>query len=448
VEPANQQLTDLFSRYENLELVLESLPEAIIVHDLERRVTFFNRAAERLTGLSRQEAIGQDCHGLLTGGFCGSRCAFCLGCDPGSLEEISTYPLVITDPQGARHRVEMTIVPMRDAQGQPVGVLAAARDITEITELRSAMARERSFRGLVGQHHLMQAVFELIREVAQTEVPVLILGESGTGKELVAAAIHSESARANHPFVAVNCGALPEGLIESELFGHVKGAFTGAVRAKQGRFTRAHTGTLFLDEIGELTLELQVKLLRVLETGTFEPVGAEQTQSADVRVISATNRDLQIEAAAERFRQDLFYRLAVVPIRLPPLRERRTDILLLADHFLARFAQEAGREPPALQEEAAQLLLDYAWPANVRELTNALQYALVITRGAVINTEHLPPELQDRARAEPARRVGRKPKLTTAAAQQAVEQAEGNLSRAARSLGVSRSTLYRHLKQD
>lgn len=435
-------LAEVFSHYENLELVLESMPEAIIVHDLDRRITFFNRAAERLTGQGRDQVLGTDCHNVLESGFCGSRCAFCTGCEP-TFEHLA-YPVVITRPDGTRRQIEMTIVPMKDAAGALQGVLAVARDITEVTELRRAMEREHSFRGIVGQHQLMRAVFDLVREVAHTEVPVLIQGKSGTGKELVASAIHNESSRAAHPFVAINCGAIPEGLIESELFGHVRGAFTGAVKNKKGRFEIAHGGTIFLDEVGELSQAMQVKLLRVLESMSFEQVGGEQTLKVNVRIISATNRDLSAEVAQGRFRQDLFYRLAVVPITLPPLCKRRTDVLTLADHFLERFCAESDRKPPAIHESAAQLLIDYRWPGNVRELMNALQYALVKTRGAVIDATHLPPEIT-RGHLPTRRRVGRKPKLTSAEVRQALRESGGNRAKAARRLGVGRSTLYRYL---
>jgi PAS domain S-box-containing protein len=331
----------------------------VIVHDVERRITFVNRAAERLVGLSRAEIIGRDCWTVLKGGFCGSRCAFCDQCVPDF--DLEQYPLVVTSHTGERRRVEMTVVPMRDDQGEIVGVLAYARDVTEVLELRHAMQRERSFQGLVGEHHLMQEVYQTIREVAPTDVPVLVSGESGTGKELVARAVHEESERAGKPFVAVNCAALPENLLESELFGHVRGAFTGAVRDKKGRFALADGGTLFLDEVGELPLSMQVKLLRVLESQRFEPVGAERPLTVDVRIISATNRNLRDQVAGGAFRQDLFFRLAVVPISLPPLRERRTDILALADHFLERFVAQRGEgaAPPALSERALGRLLDH-----------------------------------------------------------------------------------------
>ncbi len=437
------QLTALFSSYENLELVLDSLPDAIIVHDVERRITFVNRAAEQLVGLSRGEIIGRDCWSVLKGGFCGSRCAFCDECVPDF--DIEHYPLVVTSHTGDRRRVEMTVIPMRDEGGKTVGVVAYARDVTELSELRHAMQRERGFRGLVGQHHLMQQVYQTIREVAHSGVPVLIQGESGTGKELVARAIHDESERAGRPFVAVNCAALPENLLESELFGHVRGAFTGAVKDKKGRFERADGGTLLLDEVGELPLTMQSKLLRVLEAQRFERVGGERSIAVDVRILCATNRDLRQMVADNTFRQDLYFRLAVVPVRLPPLRERRTDILLLADTFLARLAEEAGRPTPAIAERAAERLLDHAWPGNVRELLNALQFALVKTQGEVIELEHLPPELKEALPSTRTSRAGRKPKLSRRAVEAALDEAGGNRSKAARLLGVGRSTLYRYL---
>jgi PAS domain S-box-containing protein len=481
------RLTELFSRYQNLELVLDSLPDAVIVHDVDRRITFVNRAAERLVGLSRAEIIGRDCWTVLKGGFCGSRCAFCDQCVPDF--ELEQYPLVVTSHRGERRRVEMTVVPMRDDESEIVGVLAYARDVTEVVELRRAMQQERSFQGLVGEHHLMQEVYQTIREVAPTDVPVLVSGESGTGKELVARAVHEESERAGKPFVAVNCAALPENLLESELFGHVRGAFTGAVKDKKGRFALADGGTLFLDEVGELPLSMQVKLLRVLETQRFEPVGGERSVAVDVRIISATNRDLRSRVADGAFRQDLYFRLAVVPITLPPLRQRRTDVLALADHFLARFSAQRDASPPALSERALERLLDHDWPGNVRELMNALQYALVKSPGDVIDARHLPAEVgaangapppqpppqppllpqsqptrdtvagrvdaahppppdTDPPQSPPAARVGRKPKLTPAQVEAALAEAGGNRAKAARLLGVGRSTLYRHLPPD
>jgi len=326
-------------------------------------------------------------------------------------------------------------------------------DLTELGRLHRRLKTEQSFGGIVGRDAKMLQLFDTIREVAEVNVPVLIQGESGTGKELVAAAIHNEGYSAEEAFVPVNCGALPEGVLESELFGHVKGAFTGAVRDRKGRFELADGGTIFLDEIGELPGATQVKLMRVLQEGTFQRVGGEETIKVDVRVISATNKNLAEEVAAGRFREDLFYRLCVVPIYLPPLRERRNDIPLLAEHLLKRALAEVGREDVVLSPEAVDVMIDYDWAGNVRELENALRYALVKCRDNLLLPGHLPLKILKAQRHVPEQicsnkpRKRRKRKLNAERVWRALEEAGGNKIEAARKLGVSRATLYRFLQE-
>jgi len=319
-------------------------------------------------------------------------------------------------------------------------------DITELTNLRRRLKTDRGFAGIVGRDERMLELYETIRDVAEVSAPVLIQGESGTGKELVAAAIHHEGVRANKLFVPVNCSALPEGLLESELFGHVRGAFTGAIRDKKGRFELADGGTIFLDEVGDLSPAIQVKLLRVLQEGTFERVGGEKTIKVDVRVVSATNRDLRREVAAGRFREDLFYRLCVVPINLPPLRERRSDIPLLAEHILEYALVEGNRDQVTISGEALDALVDYDWPGNVRELQNTFQYALVKCRGPVLDLEHLPATVAGVSITVTKRaKRPRKRKLCGEAVRRALDESGGNKTEAARRLGVGRATLYRFL---
>lgn len=433
-------LESLLCHRDNLEHVLDSLKEGIIAHDVERRIFFFNCEAERITGFRRNEVLGRDCHEAFGEPFCGTRCAFCDGKPEGA--ESNDYTLNITTKTGEHRRIEMRVTRMQDGQGRLSGVLSSFKDVTDFLSLQLRTGEMSRFGNIIGQDSKMLSIFKQIRDVAGYDFPVHLSGETGTGKELVANAIHSESRRAGAPFVPINCGALPEGLIESELFGHVRGAFSGAVRDKKGRFELGDGGTVFLDEVAELSNNMQVKLLRFLQEGRFERVGAEHTLAVNVRVISATNRNLKREVERNRFREDLFYRLNVIPIRLPPLRERRTDIPLLIDHFLKDAARRYDREPLALSPAALSLMLDYRWPGNVRELQNAIQFAFVRCGGRVVDPEHLPLELRG---AEVCGRRGPARKLAPEEVRKALTRAGGNKARSARLLGVGRATLYRFL---
>ncbi len=434
-------LASIFCRPDNLELVLDNLQEGIIAHDPERRIFFFNREAERITGYARAEVLGRDCHEAFGAPFCGGHCSFCER--PASVPQIPDYTTTITTRNGESRRIEMRITCMQGPDGALGGVLACFRDVTDLLSLRMKAGEPVRCGDLIGRDHKMLSVFEQIRDVAAYDFPVHISGETGTGKELVAQAIHNESPRAGAPFVPINCGALPESLIESELFGHVKGAFSGAVRDRRGRFEIADGGTVFLDEVAELSPAMQVKLLRFLQEGRFERVGGEETVSVNVRILSATNRSLKKEVERRRFREDLFYRLNVIPIRLPPLRERKNDIPLLIDHFLREAAARYGREVPRLSHRALAVMLDYRWPGNVRELQNAVQFAFVQCEGRRIEPEHLPLELRQAAALCPRR--GPQRKLAPEAVARALEQTGGNKAKAAKLLGVGRATLYRFL---
>jgi PAS domain S-box-containing protein len=422
-------------------ILLEHISDGIVAHDLQRRITYFNKAAEEITGYKRDEVMGRDCHEVFPGNLCGGKCLF----DDDNVLEVTANKSTIelTTKTGERRQVERTIGPTNDDRGRLVGVLASFHDITREHRLSRRLREVQQFSGIIGRDEKMLDVFDLIRDLADTNMPVLVQGESGTGKELIAAAIHNEGPRANRLFVPVNCGALPEALLESELFGHVKGAFTGAIRDKKGRFELADGGTIFLDEIGDVSPAVQVKLLRVLQEGRFERVGSEQTLQSDVRVISATNKDIQKEIAEGRFREDLFYRLSVVPIFLPPLRERRNDIPLLVDYILKKVLRENRREGVSVAPEALDLMMSHEWPGNVRELQNWLQFALVKCHGDLILPEHLPPAQVGAAAGNVRRR--RRRKLDAASVRQALESTGGNRVKAAQLLGVSRATLYRFL---
>ncbi len=434
-------IDNILSNRKNLERILDNLKDGIIAHDLNRRIFYFNRKAEEITGYRREDVIGKDCHEAMGGPFCGSRCSFC-GDQPRFLDT-AEYPINIVNQQGESRRLEMTATMMRDENNEEFGVLAVFRDITDLFELRVKAKEMTGFSNIIGRDSKMVEVFRQIRDVSGYDYPVHIFGETGTGKELVANAIHNESLRAGGSFVPINCGALPEGLIESELFGHVKGAFSGAIRDKKGRFELAHNGTIFLDEIAELPKLLQVKLLRFLQEGTFEKVGGEKTVSVDVRVVSATNKDLKKEVQKGNFREDLFYRLNVIPIHIPPIRERKSDIALLVDHFLSKAPTVKGQRPVSISQEALNAMMDYHWPGNVRELQNAVQFAIVRCRGKVIRPDDLPLELKEMTCEKPRRGPVRK--LAVDDVQAALIKTGGNKARAAKLLGVGRATLYRFL---
>lgn len=477
-------ISALLQARRNLFLILDNLREGIMAHDLNRRIFYFNRAAEEITGYRREEVLGRDCHEIFPNKFCGKSCGFCNGMTHIPISPYS-YDITAQTRDGLQKRLGMSVVPLfasEDQGGDPqktvLGVLATFVDNTREFELSSRLGELKQFAGIVGNSPAMIELYETIRDVANSDIPVLIQGESGTGKELVARAIHNESHRGHGLFVPINCAALPDSLLESELFGHVKGAFTGAIRDKKGRFELADGGTLFLDEIGDISPAMQAKLLRVLQDGVFERVGGEKSIRVNVRIISATNKDLRREVEAGRFREDLFYRICVMPIWIPPLRERVADIPILVEHLLQRI-KETGSLPynPSISNEAMDILLQYSWPGNVRELMNCLQYATVRARGKIIEPQHLPASIvsavtkllfqeglnSNNIDASPfvLRPLGRpiasetsfllRPRpsnnLTLQHIKDALKTANGNRTLAAKALGISRATLYRLLNR-
>jgi PAS domain S-box-containing protein len=441
-----KRFVETIASRENLIRVLDNLNEGIIAHDHRRRIYIFNAEAERVTGFHRDEVLGRDCHDVFDGAFCGRKCSFGDDRSPSTNPGHAEYPLNITTKGGEQRRVAFRSTTVRDERGDCAGIVASFRDMTELFDLRRRSGEITHFSNIIGGDANMRSVYQQIADVAQYDFPVHLFGETGTGKELVANAIHNESRRGGAPFVPINCGALPDGLIESELFGHVKGAFSGAIRDKKGRFELADGGTIFLDEVAELSKPLQVKLLRFLQEGTFEKVGGERTIEVNVRVISATNKDLKREVQRNNFREDLFYRLNVIPIQIPPLRERRNDIPLLVDHFLEQVGLRSGREMPEMGEPALSIMMEYTWPGNVRELQNAVQFAIVKSNNHTIEPEDLPMELRRMQRAVSQR--GPAKKLGVRSVKEALVKTGGNKARAARELGVGRATLYRFLSEN
>ena len=450
---------------ETLSAILNSLSEAVITVDREHRISSFNRAAEQLFGIPPGEALGRDCREILRAGFGPAQ----HDCPMGDLAEAGKPR---SDVDGTVVRSDGRILPVsaswdffRTGAGETRGFVISFRSYEEIERLAEERKGKFPFRDIVGKTPRIRQIFDMIEVVKDTDSTVLITGESGTGKGLFARAIHDLSPRREGPFVKVNCAALTETLLESELFGHVKGAFTGAIADKVGRFEAADGGTIFLDEIGEISPALQVKLLRVLQDREFEPVGSSRTRPADVRVIAATNRDLKAAMAAGQFRGDLFYRLNVIPISVPPLRERREDIPLLVNHVLKGLKRRGMERVKAVSPEAMRCLMEYPWPGNIRELENILERGMVCARGRVLCVEDLPDELREHCRprreSSPALPAGvetaQAPRIDSKGSGEG-EGERGNLLRtlethrwnrkdAAAALRIDRSTLWRKMKR-
>jgi len=437
-------LNTLFIARRHQQLILDNILDGVMAHTEKRTIFFFNRAAERITGLKRDKVLGKDCHTVFPGRFCGGDCDFCNGAILELTPDNTRKRVEFKRRDGTRRILEMLPLPLTDEAEQNIGAVVMFKDATEVETLKSRLKHRHTLGRLVTRDPKMLDVFEQIREVAEIRAPVLIEGESGTGKELVARAIHELSNRAGEPFIAVNCGALPEGILESELFGHVKGAFTGAIADKKGRFELANNGTLFLDEVAELSPAMQVKLLRALQEKSFERVGGEKSIHVNIRVISATNQDLKQMMKQRKFRRDLYYRLCVVPINLPPLRERRMDIPVLVEHFLELVAAETERPVLGCSNEAIDVLSAYGWPGNVRELRNAIEFGYVKSRDTLIQPGHLPPEILSHQR-QRRKKTGPPLKIRKDRVLLALSKTNGNRKEAAALLGIGRATLYRYL---
>jgi len=426
--------------------ILESISDGVFTVDGEWRVRSFNRAAETITGVPREEAIGRRCDEVFRSSLCGEECALQQTMQTG--RPIIGKSAYIVTAEGERIPISISTAVLKDADGKVIGGAEVFRDLSEVDALRQELAGRFHAGDLVSRSPVMQRLFEVLPAIAASPSTVLIQGETGTGKELVARTIHELSPRKDAPFVAVNCGALPDTLLESELFGYKAGAFTGATKNKPGRFALAKGGTLLLDEIGEVSPALQVRLLRVLQERVYEPLGATRSEKADVRVIAATNRDLLALSQEGTFREDLYYRINVVRVELPPLRRRKEDIPLLVEQFIARFNRLQGKDVMGINNEALSLLMAYDWPGNVRELENAIEHAFILCSSGRIGLAHLPETLTGVMRdssADGGLRTARDA-LDVQAINAALERTGGNRAAAARELGIHTSTLFRKMR--
>ena len=444
----NLKRTSSMYRRERIKIdtILDNIPSGVYSVDKDMRLLSFNRTLERITGYAADEVLGKKCTEVLRSDFCEAGCP--LKRSMHTEETIRGAEVNLRAKDGSVVPIASSTAVLRDEEGRPIGGICSFRDLRGLHSIPFPHAQVREFQGMVSKNPKMHEIFGLIETVADSDANVLIEGESGTGKELAARAIHRLSARSEKPFLGVNCASLNENLMESELFGHVRGAFTGAVKDRMGRFEMAEGGTLLLDEISEIGPHLQAKLLRVIQEREYQRVGQTQTRKADVRIISAANRFLKGRMEKGAFRDDLYYRLNVVSITLPPLRERKEDIPFLAEHFLARSQDRQGCTAKTFSPLAMQALLEYPWPGNVRELENAVERAKICCRGNLIEESALSTEIRHRVAKSGMRGS---PGGTAARESERIRETLGrcrwNRAEASALLGVSRVTLWRRMKQ-
>jgi PAS domain S-box-containing protein len=428
---------------ERFEAVIHSITDGVFTVDKDWRITCFNPAAEKITGVPKSEAMGQKCHEVFKSNICKDACAMQYTIE--TARPVANLTVYITDRKGAQVPVSVSTALFRDNKGELIGGVETFRDLRQVEELQKKIEEKYSFEDIISKNKKIREILDILPTVAISESSVLITGETGTGKELFARALHNLSDRAGKPFIAVNCGGFPETLIESELFGYEAGAFTGAAKAKPGRFKLAEGGTLFLDEIGDLPSLLQVKLLRVLQEKAYEPLGGIQTQKADVRIVAATNRNLEAMVAEGAFRQDLYYRVNVIKLEIPPLRHRMEDVPLLIDHFLGHFSTLHNKDINGVSPRALNILMSHNYPGNIRELDNIIEHGCVLCQGGMIRTENLPDWIR-----RPTETLGTDLSLEEVEKQfiiSILKKNDWNRLATANDLKIHKTTLFRKIKK-
>ena len=424
--------------------ILDSIGEGLLTVDKNFKVNFFNRAAEQITGYDRNEVLGQLCKYVFKCEMCEAKCPIGIILETGN--SIYDFRSSIEIKDGSRKPVKLNAAILKNGNKEPVGGVISFRDLSELETIRKDLSSISYFYGIIGHSKAMQEIFKLIQEISDSDTAVLIQGESGTGKEMIANAIQATSRRKSAAFVKVNCSVFPENLLASELFGHIRGAFTDAVKDRPGRFEIANEGTIFLDEIGEMPLQTQVQLLRVLQEGTFERVGESITRKTDVRVIAATNLNVTEAIKKRKLREDLFYRLNVIPIIIPPLRERIEDVPYLVNQFISDYSRLYKKEIKDISDEALQLLINYSWPGNVRELENVIEYAVVRSKTNTVEIENLPLNISKAADIK-SKRLKEFKRENPSELLRLLEKHKWNKTRVAEELGIGRTTLWRMLKK-
>ncbi len=437
--------------------ILQTIAEGVVIIDHKHTIQYCNNAMLEMTGYSKPELMAIPCHKLMQ-----CHCKVNTQCLAKSNESITAHECLLNKKDGTQQPILKNTRSIYNTDGESIAIVESITDISQlklsqekVVELEHNLNINKAFGTVIGKSHAMKQIFEAAQHASQSNATILITGETGTGKEQIVNSIHGASPRKDHPLVKVNCAALPENLLESELFGHVKGAFTGASSDKVGRFELAHNGTLFLDEIGELSPHLQVKLLRFIQEREFERIGETKTRKSNVRILVATHRDLKKMVHDGEFREDLYYRLKVFPIHIPPLRERKEDIHPLIQHFLEKYSKSTEKSITSLDQDATATLLDYNWPGNIRELENAIEHAFIICQSDTLELFDLPLEIRKteyvKTTAAPFEELpyftrGTK-NLTKDDLVTLLDKLNWNKSKAAKSLGIDRTTLWRKMKK-
>jgi PAS domain S-box-containing protein len=424
-------------------IILDSIADGVFTIDMDFRITSINRAGAEILGIGKEEAVGKLCFEIFHANICEHSCALKETMATG--KNIINKTIYIVNSTGERVPISVSTALLKNSANKVIGGVETFRDMTDIETLRKEVESKYSFEDIVSKNKTLHELFGILPDIAQSDSSVLIEGPSGTGKELIARAIHSLSARKKKPMIVINCAAVPDNLLESELFGYKAGAFTDAKKDKPGRIALAEGGSLFLDEIGEVSPAIQVKLLRFLQEREYEPLGSTRTVKANVRVITATNKDLLSGIANGSFRDDLYYRLNVINIKLQPLADRREDIPLLIKHFIKKYNALKGKHIEGISDEVMNILMDYDYPGNIRELENIIEHAFVLCKEAYVDREHLPQQLR-------GENAGMPSKMTLSEMERiyiisALEKNTWSKSKAAADLGIDASTLWRKMKK-
>ncbi|SEM04582.1 PAS domain S-box-containing protein [Syntrophus gentianae] len=431
------------------QIILDSITDGVFTVDSEWKITSFNRAAESITGIPKEKALGRQCREVFRASICEDSCSLRHTVDTG--QPVVNQSIFIENAKGERVPISISTALLKNKKQQVVGGVETFRDLSLVEDLRKELYNRQSFHDIISKNKEMHRLFHIVEQLSDSDATVILSGESGTGKELFAKAIHSVSSRKDGPMITINCGAVPDNLLESELFGYKAGAFTDAKKDKPGRITLAHGGTLFLDEIGDISPAMQVRLLRVLQEKVFEPLGGTKSEKVDVRIIAATNKDLEKLVKEGAFRTDFYYRINVVKLFLPPLRDRKEDIPLLAEYFISKFNRHKGKDIQGIQPEAMAILMSHDYPGNIRELENIIEYAMVVCKNGLIDSKHLPDSLARGSGNENHDALS--PKQISLKGQEkdfiynALAENNWNRKRTAARLGMHPATLWRKIKR-